>query len=112
MTSDVLNDVNPKTTNHYLLLVTQIHIFIISSSDKVVCTFLASPYFILPLKNQYVDLNSKLEWVCQASGIPDIEYQWYLNGSALTQGNVSAADKDRIQVQIIMDLKIAYPELQ
>ncbi|XP_071103129.1 contactin-3-like [Haliotis cracherodii] len=45
----------------------------------------AKPYFIVPLQNQHVDINSQLTWRCVARASPNPTYMWYKNGEVLQQ---------------------------
>ncbi|XP_067685752.1 contactin-like [Haliotis asinina] len=42
------------------------------------------PYFIFPLRDQYVDVGSQMTWRCQATAVPPAVYSWYKDTKLLT----------------------------
>ncbi|XP_046576744.1 contactin-like [Haliotis rubra] len=42
------------------------------------------PYFIFPLRDQFLDVGSQMTWRCQATAIPPAVYSWYKDTELLT----------------------------
>ena len=57
----------------------------------------AKPYFVLPLKSQYVDVGSTLRWRCEAGG--DTSYYWLKNGKIFDSSTIPPGDQGNIKVQ-------------
>ena len=62
------------------------------------CLFLAVPYFILPLRNQYADSAGNLTWRCEASGEPAVTYSWLKNGVGFNSTSIPPEDRGRITI--------------
>lgn len=43
----------------------------------------SEPNFTIPLTNKHADIKSDLIWVCEAFGIPEVNYTWWRNGRQL-----------------------------
>lgn len=59
--------------------------------------FLATPYFLFPLRDQHLDVGSELTWVCEAVAVPRATYAWYRNGVPLitdVQNNITVSQKN------------------
>ncbi|KRT79851.1 Fibronectin domain-containing protein [Oryctes borbonicus] len=59
----------------------------------------AEPNFTIPLTDKHVDIRSELIWVCEAFGIPEVNYTWWRNGRQLVMGYLEPEDYGRIIIQ-------------
>lgn len=54
------------------------------------------PNFTIPLRDKVKDLNSEVNFVCEANAIPDVNYTWYKNAELLDREQL---DRDKYIVQ-------------
>ncbi|XP_022915290.2 contactin isoform X1 [Onthophagus taurus] len=59
----------------------------------------AEPEFRIPLQDKHVDKLGQLVWLCEAFGIPDVNYTWWKNGRQLIKGYLESEDYGRIIIQ-------------
>ncbi|CAG7734727.1 unnamed protein product [Allacma fusca] len=71
----------------------------LSIEQSVTLSIQASPVFTIELGDRHVDKESDLTWICEAFGIPDVNYQWYRNGVPLIVRELPPVDIGRYIIQ-------------
>jgi len=67
-------------------------------SKSVTLSIQSLPIFTKPIKDMVIDVNSRLEWQCEAIGIPSVQYSWYRNGEPLILQNLPQEDQMRYRI--------------
>jgi len=55
----------------------------------------ASPYFTIPIENQFVDIGLTAVFRCYANGVPSVKYAWYVNATRFNMTFLPPADRSR-----------------
>lgn len=70
-----------------------------SVSKAVTLSVQAKPVFTIPLEDMHMDYNGYLYWMCEAFGIPAVEYEWLKNGEPLNEQRLVSTDREFITVR-------------
>lgn len=68
-------------------------------SKSVTLSIQSLPIFNKPIKDQVMDTGSRLEWICEATGIPTVQYSWYKNGEPLNLRDLPQEDQMRYRIK-------------
>jgi len=55
----------------------------------------ASPFFTIPIENQFVDNGQTAVFRCYATGVPGVTYKWFVNATVLNSTTLAPADRSR-----------------
>lgn len=72
-----------------------------SISKSVTLIIQAVPMFTIPLQDMHMDTNSNLYWMCEAFGIPEVQYEWLKNGELLTPSYILRDNRIKIQHNVL-----------
>ncbi|XP_035716720.1 contactin isoform X2 [Folsomia candida] len=67
--------------------------------SSVTLSIQAAPRFTIRLENKQIAKNSDHTWTCEASGIPDVSYEWFKNGVKINTETLPPEDIGRYFVQ-------------
>lgn len=68
-------------------------------SKSVTLSIQSLPIFTKPIKDQVMDVGSRLEFYCEAIGIPAVQYSWYKNGELLNLHDLPQEEQMRYKIK-------------
>ncbi|XP_076057553.1 contactin isoform X2 [Oratosquilla oratoria] len=69
-----------------------------SVRNSVFLSIQAKPAFTIPLKDQFVAIQSSLLWECEAFGIPGVDYEWLRNSELLNLETLKEDEHSRYEI--------------